>query len=146
MGVAEFGYARTHLRRQLVDAVIRGEKTSTTSLLDEYEREGEELPKIGDRTVVLDYEDRPVAVIETTEVRVLPISEIDSRFARDEGEGYETVAEWRAAHERFWLPYVERVRTETGDPTWGIDDTTQVVAERFRLREVLPPPFDRSSS
>ena len=36
----ELGYARTELRRQLVDAVLRGEKTSTAGLLEDYEADG----------------------------------------------------------------------------------------------------------
>ena len=37
----ELGYPRTELRRQLVDAVLRGDKTATAGLLEEYEAEGE---------------------------------------------------------------------------------------------------------
>jgi uncharacterized protein YhfF len=115
----ELGYSRTPLRRQLVEAVLRGDKTATAGL------DGDEpLPHAGDRFLLLGYDDEPLAVVETTEVRVLRVIEVDLDFARDEGEGFETVADWREAHERFWTDR-------------EIGDDTLVVAERFRLVERL---------
>ena len=119
----ELGYARTELRRQLVDAVLRGEKTATAGLLAEYEADGARPEAAGARCVLLGYQDEPVAVVEVTETRVVPAAEIDAEFARDEGEGYETVAAWRVAHERFF----ERT----------VKPDTQVVAVRFRVVEKL---------
>jgi uncharacterized protein YhfF len=115
----ELGHPRTHLRRQLVDAVLRGEKTSTAGLLEQYEADGE-LPKpVGSHCALLGYDDEAVAVIEVTESRIVPAAAIDEQFARDEGEGYASIEEWRAAHERFF------------DQTIGPD--TDIVAIRFRV-------------
>jgi uncharacterized protein YhfF len=119
----ELGHSRTELRRQLVDAVLRGAKTATAGLLDEYEAEGEQPEPVGSRCALLGYDDEPVAVIEITESRVVPAAEIDEQFARDEGEGFETVDDWREAHERFF----ER----------PIEPGTQIVAVRFRVMEQL---------
>jgi uncharacterized protein YhfF len=130
MPVAEFGFRGTPLRRKLVDAILAGEKTSTSGLLLEYELAGDPIASAGERFVVLGLDDEPVAVIETTEVRVIPMREVDLQFAVDEGEGFESVAAWREAHERFWTSpaFVESV----GRPV-RLDDETAVVAERFRL-------------
>jgi uncharacterized protein YhfF len=118
------------LRDELVAAVLRGEKTATSSLRQEYAPEGPEpLPEVGARSVVVDSQDRPVAVIETTEVRVVRAVDVDEQFAVDEGEGFESVADWRAAHERFWSS--DAYREEVGAVT--IDDDTLVVCERFGL-------------
>ena len=131
---AEFAFPGP-LRDELVAAILAGDKTSTTGLLVEYEREGEPLPAVGDRAVVVDSEERPVAIIETTEVRVLRVADVDLAFAIEEGEGFASVAEWRAAHERFW--HGDEMRAALGDPPIEIDDNTLVVAERFRLVERL---------
>ena len=121
----ELGYAHTELRRRLVDAVLRGEKTATAGLAEDHApHTAEPLPQPGDRFALLDFDDVPLAVVETTEVRVVRAGDIDLAFAVDEGEGFETVAEWRAAHERFWSDR-------------GITDDTLIVAERFR---VVEPP------
>jgi uncharacterized protein YhfF len=135
---AEFGFPRTDLRRRLVAAILRGEKTSTTGLLSDYDRTGEPLPKVGERFRLIDEHDRPVGIIEATEVRVSTIGEVDLAFAIEEGEGFASVAEWRAAHERFWLSYADETRAWLNDPDWRPTDSTQVVCERFRLVEPLP--------
>jgi len=137
--VVEFAFPGA-LRDELVAAILRGDKTSTTGLLVDFEREGETVPRVGERFAVIDSDLRAVAVIETTEVRVVPCGEVDEAFARDEGEGFETVAAWRAAHERFWGGYIEELRAYLGDPDWQVTDATLVVAERFRLVRVLEPP------
>jgi uncharacterized protein YhfF len=119
----QLGHARTDLRRRLVDAVLRGEKTATASLRIEYAPHSDErLSEPGDLGLLVGFDDEPVAIVETTEVRVLRAGDVDLDFARDEGEGFETVADWREAHERFWAGH-------------EIDDDTLVVAERFRLVE-----------
>jgi uncharacterized protein YhfF len=130
---AEFGFAGTDLRRELVAAILRGDKTSTTGLLADYEREGDPIGSPGDRYVVLDVDDRPVAVIETTETTVRRMADVDLQFAIDEGEGFTSVAEWRAAHERFFASYLDEVRAGIGDPDYALTDDTLVVCERFRL-------------
>jgi uncharacterized protein YhfF len=134
---AEFGFAGTSLRETLVAAILRGEKTATAGLLVDYQRDGDALPEVGERFLVLDNDDRGVAVIETTEVRVLRVGDCDLEFARSEGEGFESVADWRAAHDRFWRSYADEIRAHLGDPAWDVTDDTEFVAERFRLVEVL---------
>jgi uncharacterized protein YhfF len=124
----ELGYPGP-LRDKLVAAVLSGAKTSTSSLLVEY-ADDDPLPVVGERCVVIDSALEPVGIVETTEVRLLPIGDMDLAFAEDEGEGYRTVAAWREAHERFWYAHV---------PDLVIDDSTIVVAERFRLVERFPP-------
>lgn len=132
--VAEFAFPG-RLRDKLVAAILAGEKTATSCLLAEYEREPEPLPSVGDRAVVVDSAQRGVAVIETTEVRVLPVAEVDLQFALDEGEGFRSVADWRAAHETFW--HSTEMQEALGAPAIRITDDTLVVAERFRLVERL---------
>jgi uncharacterized protein YhfF len=90
------------LRDQLVAAILAGEKTTTTGLLADYERENEPLPTPGLRQVMIDSAGRPVAVIETTAVRVMRLAGVDLGHAQGEGEGYASVTEWRAGHEQFW--------------------------------------------
>ncbi|MGK5442087.1 ASCH domain-containing protein [Micromonospora sp. URMC 105] len=119
------------LRDQLVAAVLAGAKTSTTGLLQDYERDGEPLPVVGERSVVVDSADRPVALIELTEVRVVRLGDVDLDHAQDEGEGYQSVAAWRAGHEAYW--HGPDYRGWLGDPEFTVDDDTLAVAERFRL-------------
>lgn len=127
---AEFAFPGP-LRDRLVAAILSGAKTSTSGLLLEYERENEPLPSPGQQMAVVDSEDRRVAVIELTEVRVVRLADVDLQHALDEGEGHGSVAQWRAGHERFW--HSAEVRAELDDPGFTVTDDTLVVAERFRL-------------
>ncbi|WP_406492952.1 ASCH domain-containing protein [Streptomyces sp. NBC_00846] len=125
------------LRDRLVAAVLAGAKVSTTGLLAEYEAEREELPPVGERSALIDSDGRELAVLEVTEVRVLRLGDVDLQHAIDEGEGDRSVAEWRAGHEKFW--HGKEMREALGDPEFTVDDDTMVVAERFRVVELLDP-------
>ena len=127
---AEFAFPGP-LRDRLVAAILSGAKTSTSSLLLGYERGNEPLPAVGQLSAVVDSDNRPVAAIEVTEVRVVRLADVDLQHALDEGEGDESVAQWRAGHERFW--HSAEVRAELGDDSFTVNDDTLVVAERFRV-------------
>jgi uncharacterized protein YhfF len=115
----ELGYPRTELRRQLVAAVLSGEKTATAGLAELED----DIPEPGARYVLHGYEDEPVAIVEVTEARIVPAGEIDLQFTRDEGEGFESVEDWHGAHERF---FEREIRPDT-----------EIVAIRFRVAERL---------
>lgn len=117
----ELGYVGTPLRRQLVAAVLKGDKMATASLLIDYEpATAEPLPLVGDQEVMVGDADEPVAIIETTEVRIVAARDVDLAFVRDEGQGFETLADWRAAHEQFWAGQ-------------RITDEIPIVCQRFRV-------------
>jgi uncharacterized protein YhfF len=131
--VAEFAFPGP-LRDRLVAAILSGSKTTTTGLLADYEREGEPLPRPGLRQAVVDSAGHRVAMIETTAARVIRLGDIDLAHAIAEGEGYSSVAEWRAGHELFW--HSAEVRSELGDPAFTVNDDTLVVAQTFSLLEL----------
>jgi len=130
LSVGEFAFPGP-LRDQLVAAILDGAKTTTTGLLDDYERDGEPLPRPGDREVVVDSAGAPVALIEIVAVRVIRVADIDLRHALGEGEGYASVADWRAGHEDFW--HSAEMREYVGDPAFTVNDDTLAVATEFRV-------------
>jgi uncharacterized protein YhfF len=130
--IAEFAFPGP-LRELLVAAILTGAKTTTTGLVADYDHEGEPLPRPGLRQAVIDSAGRRVAVIETTAVQVIRLGDIGLAHALGEGEGYRSVAEWRAGHEQFW--HSAEMRGALGDPEFTVNDDTLVVAETFRLLE-----------
>lgn len=134
MPVIEFAFPGP-LREKLVAAVLDGTKTATTGLLQDYELDEEPLPVVGARSAVVDSAGHPVAVIEVTEVRVTRLGDVDVDHARDEGEGHDSVAAWRAGHEEYWhgIDY----RGWLGSPGFVVNDDTPAVLNRFRLVERL---------
>jgi uncharacterized protein YhfF len=125
------------LRDELTRLALEGPKTTTAGLWIEYELDGEELPAVGAREVLLDSSETPVAVIETVSVRVVRLADVDDAHAIDEGEGYADAAAFRASHERFWNGYIAELRERLADPGFVIDDDTLVVLQRFRVVERL---------
>ncbi len=121
--------SRPELMTKLGLLVRDGPKRATTGLEAEYEDDGDPLPRVGDHAVILDGLDRPLCIIRTTWVEVMPFGEVDAAFAWDEGEGDRSLAEWRAIHERYFAGI--------GRP---VTDATRVVLERFA--KVWPPPTD----
>jgi uncharacterized protein YhfF len=132
--ISEFAFPGP-LRDRLVAAVLDGSKTATTSTLVEYSLLGDPMPVAGARAVVIDSRSRPVAITETTEVRIVRAGEVNLQHAIDEGEGYTSVAQWRADHETFW--HGAEFRQAVGDPTFRVDDDTLLVLERFRVVQRL---------
>jgi uncharacterized protein YhfF len=130
--IVQFGFPG-ELRDRLVAAVLTGEKTATTGLLVEWELDGDPVPRPGERFLVVDSTGVPVAVIEMSEVRVLRLGEVDLAIAQEEGEGFNSVEEWRLAHEAFWNDYADELRSRLDDSSWKLVDETPVVVERFRL-------------
>ena len=130
LSVGEFAFPGP-LRDQLVAAILDGTKTTTTGLAEDYAREGEPLPRPGDRQVVIDSAGDPVTLIEIVASRVVRVGDVDLRHAIGEGEGYASVAEWRAGHEAFW--HSAEMREEVGDPSFTVNDDTLAVATEFRV-------------
>ncbi len=110
---------------ELLALVLSGQKTATCGALRDYPEGSPERPQVGRRDVVLDGRGRRAAIIETLDVTVCRFDEVDEQFAREEGEGLLTLADWRAGHQA----YFER--------NGGFSPDMELVCERFRLVEVL---------
>lgn len=127
---AEFAFPGP-LRDLLVASILSGRKTTTTSLLVEYSVEADPLPVVGTRQAVIDSTGRPVGIIETVQVDLVPLDQVPLTHVIDEGEGHTTVAHWRAEHERYW--HGQEMRSFLSDPSFRVRDETVVILERFRL-------------
>jgi len=126
------------LREELIALAIAGTKTTTAGLLVELELEGD-IPGPGDREIMIDSSDRPVALVETVDCPVKRLADVDDRHAIDEGEGWANAAEFRVDHERFWISYIDDLRLRLGDPSFEIDDDTLIVCQRFRILATIDP-------
>ncbi|HEX4847305.1 MAG TPA: ASCH domain-containing protein [Novosphingobium sp.] len=82
---------------------------------------------VGKRMVVLDGMGRPRAVIETVELEQRRFCDVDLQFALDEGEGDETLDDWRGGHQA----YFER--------NGGFDPEMMLWCERFALIAAIDP-------
>jgi len=121
------------LASELGELVRQGRKSATAGLQWAWEADGDPLPSVGDREVIVDWAGAPLAVIELTEVRVVPFLEVDAEFASDEGEGDGSLAYWRAAHRAFFARECERIGRE-------LPPDPPVVCMRFKVVHAAPAP------
>lgn len=110
---------------ELLALVLEGTKTATASALWDFEAEDEPLPEPGTLSIILDGSDQPRALIETTDVTIVPFDEVDAEHARLEGEGDRSLEHWRDVHQRFF--------TEVASHGHGFAPDMPVVCERFRV-------------
>ena len=108
-------------------ALVRGGiKTATCSAYDLYEAEGEDLPKAGDTSVILDSRDEAVCIIRTTRVYTVPFDEVSPEHAFREGEGDRSLEYWRKVHEAFF-------KEELASAGLEFSGNSRVVCEEFEV-------------
>lgn len=112
------------LADELLGLVLEGTKTATSSLLSEYGDDTAPLPTVGDLSIILDGTGHPRALIRTTEVEVLPFTDVTVDFAAAEGEDDRSLEAWREGHTRY---FSRQLGVDT------LPDDLMVVAERFEL-------------
>ncbi len=141
-----FGYEGDRgLGDRLLQAVLRGEKTATSSLAVEY-LSGEPLPRVGQRLRLVDHEGRLQGEVETTRVRIVPLHLVGDDVARDEGEGFVGAAQWRSNHMAYWNEVIDLVRADCGDPNWELREAEPVVVQWFRLMKPGSLPITSAES
>jgi uncharacterized protein YhfF len=116
----------------LAELVVSGKKTATCSAHILYEIENEPLPYVGQYAIVLNAADRPVAIIQTTEVTIQAMNEVSEAFALAEGEG--TYIEWWDIHERFFSELLHSYQLSFA-PNINIVCERFTVVDRFNAKE-----------
>ena len=116
------------LADELLQAVLDGRKTGTSTSMLELTDDGETVPQPGELSIVLDGAGAPRAVIRTTSVRIATFDDVDAEFAASEGEDDLSLAAWRDGHERYFRRVLER----RGVPVREIGGL-EVVLERFEV-------------
>ena len=109
---------------ELAVLVLNGIKTATASAYPLYALEGEDIPKAGQYSVILNSREEAVCIIRTEKVYVVPFHQVDERQAYLEGEGDRSLFYWREVHERFFRSCM----AEAGLP---FDENMEVVCEEF---------------
>ena len=102
------------LTKKLATLVLSGKKIATTSLY----YPGKKIPKAGELGEIIDSNNKQVCVIEYTKVEAKPFLEVNMDFIKKEGEGDESVNEWRKKHRKFF-------NTK--------EDSIKVVCEEFKV-------------
>lgn len=119
-----FSFAHTReLADELGSYVVNGTKTATCSAKVLYDKLGDPLPQVGMYSIVLNGDEQPIAIIETTEVTIVPMNEVSEAFAVAEGEG--TYDDWWRGH----VAYFSETLPQHGE---AFSDDMLLVCERFK--------------
>ena len=111
---------------ELTELVKSGKKTATASAYDCYLAEDEELPEVGETSVLLNDNDEAVCIIRTSKVYVVPFNEVSESHAKREGEGDCSLAYWRRVHKDFF-------QEELAEIDKVFDEKMLVVCEEFEV-------------
>lgn len=94
-----------------------------------YELEKEQLPTMEDYNIVLNSDDKPVAIVKTVEVTITPMNKVSEEFAIAEGEGDKIYRYWWEAHEEFFRKKLNSIERE-------FSEDMLLVCERFEVIHV----------
>lgn len=86
---------------QLLQLVLEGKKTATSSAEEEYLLTNEREPKIGDFSIVTDFDGNPKCIIQTTEILKLKFNEMTYDICKLEGEDL-ALETWQEKHIEFF--------------------------------------------
>ncbi|MCG8453826.1 MAG: ASCH domain-containing protein [Spirochaetales bacterium] len=101
---SDFSYEAWHFcadeknANELLQLTLDGIKRGTASWEECYFVEGEDLPQVGNLSVVTDWEGNPGCVIRTEKIWTYPFKDVPASFAKIEGEGDGSLKYWKAAH------------------------------------------------
>lgn len=87
---------------ELAELVKKEIKKATSPSLLGLQYQSEPLPKIGEFTVVTNWQGEAQCIIRTTAVKLKPYFSIDAAYAHQEGEGDKSLAYWKTVHWDFY--------------------------------------------
>lgn len=123
--IAEHYCADEYNANECARLINQGIKTASCGLKAGWDIEDEPLPQVGSYSLVLDWQQNPVCVIQLTSVEVCPFNQVSDEFAYAEGEGDRTYAWWKEAHIKFFEWYANEIGVV-------FSPESELVLERFK--------------
>lgn len=123
--VFQFGDSAA-LADELAALVLSGRKRATAGSLWTVEARGMRPPRAGDLSIVTNSAGKPLCVIQTAGVEIVPFDEVSAEFAASEGERDGSLASWREDHTSFFTRDCARIGR-------AFNTSMPVVCERFAV-------------
>lgn len=114
---------------ELLSLVLEGKKFGTASLYEWYEIDEEEIPKVGDYSVITNSQGEAVCVIRDYDVTVREFKKVSEFHGFSEGEEERNLEAWRRIHEEYFNEELEELEK-------SLSDDDKVVCEKFSLEYV----------
>lgn len=102
---------------KLIELVLSGKKTATTSSFDE-----DDMPVIGEETIICFDNGKEACVVKTLDYKVMRFCEMTEDLAKLEGEGDLSLKYWKDVHYHFFK-----------SNNYNFNDETLIVFEIFKV-------------
>ena len=100
---------------ELAKLVTSGVKRATASLYDGYAEQGETIPRVGDYSIITNWEGEAECIIQTKNITILRFDSVTEEMANIEGEGDKSLAYWREGHIKYFTEELEKMNREFRD-------------------------------
>ena len=89
--------------KRLADLIVSGKKKAGSNLYFWYKEANADLPKIGTKSIVTDFDGKARTIIEIKKVDTIPFNQISEDYAKlDMGTDIEPLKKWKKAHWEFF--------------------------------------------
>ena len=93
---------------RLAELTLTGKKRASSGLYSLYEQYKAELPSIGTKQIVTDFNGNAKAIIENVSVDTIPFNKISKEYAElDMGTDIEPLEKWKKAHWEFFENFLK---------------------------------------
>lgn len=90
--------------------VVSGKKQAGSSLYALYQHYNADLPKVGTKQIITDFDGKAMAITVTTKVDTIPFNKISESYASlDMGTTDEPLTKWKKAHWNFFEPAMKDI-------------------------------------
>lgn len=120
-----FHYNKQDANR-LGQLTLNGKKKAASGLYSWYEEAQADLPRVGTKHIITDFDGKALAIIEIEKVDTIPFNQISKQYASwDMGTDIEPLKKWKKAHWDFFANTMEKSEKK---PT----EMMLVVCEQFK--------------
>ncbi|WP_289064408.1 ASCH domain-containing protein [uncultured Zobellia sp.] len=105
---SEFFHNNKEDANRLAELTVNGKKKASSGLLSLYKQYNVELPKVGTKQIITDFDGKAKAMIENISVDTIPFNEISKEYAElDMGTNIEPLKKWKKAHWDFFESFLK---------------------------------------
>ena len=112
---------------RLASLCLAGIKTATSSVYETFELDEMKVPEKGDYSIILDSDEVPLFIIKDTKVEIKKFGEIEAEFAEKEGEGDQSLEDWKKIHQKEFEKKCEEYGIEFSEDTLILCEEFEVV-------------------
>jgi uncharacterized protein YhfF len=95
---------------RLAELTINGKKKASSGLFSLYKKYNVDLPKVGTKKIITNFNGKEKAIIENKSVDTIPFNKISQDYAElDMGTDIEALKKWKKAHWDFFESFLEEI-------------------------------------